>query len=42
VLKKKDYVEFDGEQDLPISSYCGIITCEGKICKLFAKLAKEI
>ena len=41
VLKISKTVENDGEQGLPNSSYCGIITYEGKICKLFAKLAKE-
>jgi hypothetical protein len=41
VLKISKTVKNDGEQGLPNSSYCGIITCEGKICKLFAKLAKE-
>ena len=39
--EKRKTVENDGDEGLLNSSYCGIITCEGKICKLFAKLAKE-
>ena len=42
VLKFSKTVENDRKQGLPNFSYCGIITYEGKICKLFAKLAKEI